>query len=573
MDNRNLDLAAEFCKLVGKTHLLAYLGLPDDASPEAAQKKFKARRKYMQGMQSNPKYKTEAIFLIKNFGALSKVLESPIPYIKDANRRAESQHLPVLEMTIKGVLAGGSLTHEQEDYLRRNAVELGVSEATFEDVLARLCADAGVDRASAAITISPEELKNVDFYHLLSVPRHASRDEIYAQYRGRKEECKTITDPKQRESLRTKVEKAWKVLSDEASRQQYDLSWTRTGPPARAREVARPVQVSTAPPIRLRDADPGQAPITAPSLTPARLEILSEPRQKVPISEALVNISIEVRNAGEMPLRGTVRSDVPWLSVLTTSLAPELKRQPVKVQIDPGLVEGRSATGTITLVSENGDATTVTFVAVRKNPKAMLYVAAGGGVALLLLLLVVVGIWLNGASEYTIEIDPWAEEVLIDGKVVGHGGLVVLDDPPLGEATLTVRHPNFKPWVKDVVIEAGGRMKVDLDRSAPMDFEPTGSLRRANLDQRIAGSVMSEFQPRLDACLRAGLTDDKGLEGVLRIHVSTTGYTNGIEVKGDGARSPAILRCLKRQAAGPIFPALKDGDFATVRYDYHINPR
>ena len=122
MNSRNLDLAAQFCELVNKPHLLEYLGLPEDASPDAAQKKLKARRKYMQGMQSNPKYKSEAIFLIKNFGALSRVLEDPIPYLKDAKRRAESKHLPVLEMTIKGVLAGGSLTHEQEDYLRRNAL-------------------------------------------------------------------------------------------------------------------------------------------------------------------------------------------------------------------------------------------------------------------------------------------------------------------------------------------------------------------------------------------------------------------------------------------------------------------
>ncbi|MEZ4323158.1 MAG: DnaJ domain-containing protein [Myxococcota bacterium] len=614
MDSRNLDLADEFCKLVGKNHLLAYLGLPDDASPEAAQKKLKARRKYMQGMQSNPKYKTEAIFLIKNFGALSKVLETPIPYLKDAKRRAESQHMPVLEMTIKGVLAGGSLSHDQEDFLRRNAVEIGVSESTFEEVLERLSREAGVERASASLTITAEELKTVDFYHLLGVPRHASRDEIYARYRAKKEECKALADASQRESMRTRVEKAWKVLSDEATRQRYDLSWTRTGPPARNREVARPIQSSTAPPVKLRDAEPslppptGAAPTPAPraatdrplgmrttgeraprnsldrpartstpgatpSLSPARMEVLSERTQRVPVSNAPVTLSIEVRNGGEMPLRGNITSNAPWLRVLTSSLRPDLKQQSIKVQVVPKMMEGRSAKGTVTLVSETGTSIDIEVTATRDGPPIALFAIGGATAGLIALIAIGAVLWLTKSTDYVIEIDPWAEEVLIDGKSVGKGSRVVLPSPPIGESTLTVRHRNFKPWVKDVVIEAGGTTQVELELSAPMSFKPAPSQRRANLDQRIAAEVMAHFRPQLDSCLRSGLTGDAGLTGVLRIHVGPDGYTTGLDVQGDGTSSPAIMTCLKHQAAGPIFPPLKDGEFATVRYDYHINPQ
>ncbi len=570
MESRNLDLADQFCKLVGKPHLLAYLGLTEDASPEAAKKKLKARRKYMQGMQSNPKYKNEAIFLIKNFSALSKVLDTPIPYLKDAKRRAESQHLPVLEMTIKGVLAGGSLTHEQEDYLRRNALELGVSDVTFEEVLDRLCREAGVDRASAALQITPEELKSVDFYHLLGVPRHASRDEIYARYRTKKEETTTISDPRARESTRTRVEKAWKVLSNPETRQKYDLSWTRTGPPARNRTVARPVQAATAPPIRLRDQDPSQPPPTSqPSLTPARMEVLSERQQSVPIAATPVTISIEVRNGGEMPLRGTIRSNAPWLKVLTTALKPDEKRQAVKVQVLPSLVEGRTATGAVTLVSEGGQTADVQFTAIRKAPQYAIFAAGGAGLGLLVLLGIFLLIWLGGSSEYTIEVDPWAEEILLDGKVVAQRtDRLVLDSPPAGESTLTVRHPNFKPWVRDVVIESGGNVLVDLDLSAPMDFRPTEKMRRGNLDLELVNAI----KPRLDRCLRSGLTSTSGLEGVLRIHIGKDGVAKGLEARGDVTTSPAIMECLRRQAAGPIFPPLTDGDYATVLYDYNLSP-
>jgi hypothetical protein len=569
MDSRNLDLADQFCKLVGKPHLLAYLGLTEDASPEAAKKKLKARRKYMQGMQSNPKYKNEAIFLIKNFSALTQVLDTPVQYLKDAKRRAESQHLPVLEMTIKGVLTGGSLTHEQEDYLRRNALELGVSDVTFEEVLDRLCRESNVDRASAALTITPEELKSVDFYHLLGVPRHASRDEIYARYRAKKEETANISDPRQRESTRTRVEKAWKVLSDPETRQRYDLSWTRTGPPARNRTVARPVQAATAPPIRLRDQDPSQPPPTGPSLAPARMEVLSERKQTIPIAGKPITISIEVRNGGELPLRGTVRSDVSWLKVLTTALKPEAKHQSVRVQLVPSLVDGRSDTGTVTLVSEGGQTADVEFTAVRKSPQYLMFAAGGAGLGLLVLAGIFLVFWLGASTEYVIEVDPWADEILLDQKLIGsRTDRVVLESPPLGEATIVVLHPNFGREARDIIIEPGGRVLIDLDLEAPMDFRPTSDMERGNLDLELVNAI----KPRLDLCLRSGLTSTSGLSGVLRIHIGQNGIAQGLEAKGDVLDSPAIMDCLKRQAAGPIFPPIKDGDYATVLYEYNLSP-
>ena len=110
MDSRNYELAAEFCQLVGTPDLLAYLGVEMDAGTAETRTKLKSRRKYMQGMQSNPKYRSEALYLIKHFAALDAVLANPAAYLKDAVKRAESVHLPVLEMTIRSVLAGGAVS-------------------------------------------------------------------------------------------------------------------------------------------------------------------------------------------------------------------------------------------------------------------------------------------------------------------------------------------------------------------------------------------------------------------------------------------------------------------------------
>jgi hypothetical protein len=145
MDANPFDLAAEFCKLVSVPSLLDYLGVSSQATPAEVADKLKARRKYMQGMQANPKYRAEAIFLIKNFGALAEALADPRVYTEDVARRSESGHLAVLEMTMRGVLSGGTISVEQEQFLRNNARELKIAERSYERLLRRLAMEAGAE--------------------------------------------------------------------------------------------------------------------------------------------------------------------------------------------------------------------------------------------------------------------------------------------------------------------------------------------------------------------------------------------------------------------------------------------
>lgn len=565
MNSRNLDLAAQFCELVNKPHLLDYLGLPEDASPDAAQKKLTARRKYMQGMQSNPKYKQEAMFLIKNFSSLTEVLKLPVEYMDDAKRRAESQHLPVLRMTIQGVLAGGTLNHDQEDFLRRNAVELGVSEKTFEALLDELCSASEVARANADVRVNERELQTLDFYAILGVPRHATRDEIYTRYRTRKDESQALTDPGQRESDRMRVEKAWKILGSEEDRRKYDLTWTRTGPPARNRQPLVQSTASTAPPIRNRIDDP---PAADTSLRPASLELLSGRRQVVELTGTPVSVAVEVRNGGEKPLRGSVTSDKSWLKVLTPALDPTAKQQQIRLEIHPDSVAGNADAGQIRIVLENGQSASVVFEVQRTRSLIPLLAGAVGVLAVAAVSLLVYLLVFRDTTA-VIEVDPWAEEILIDGTVLGSGNRLVLDNPP-GTATVTVRHPNFKPWVKDVDLSAGQTVRAELELLGRMDFQPDASMKRAKLDQDVAGQTMATFRPRLDRCLKSGRIGNEDMKGVLKIHVGPKGVTTGYSLEGDGDRSTAVLECLRRQTAGPIFPALPVGDFATVLYEYVI---
>lgn len=385
MDPHDLELAAEFCKLVGAPNLLVYLGLDEKTAADEARSRLKARRKYMQGMQGNPKYKKEALFLIKHFSNLNDVLGDTPAYVADARRRAESEHLPVIEMTVRGVLAAGGLTEEQEDYLRRNAIELGVSEQTFRELLARVGQELGVPMRSQDPSIPPVEAREVvlDLYGLLGVSPIANEDDVRIAYRKRLDDIAQMHDPEAAAHMRKRIEIAQKVLSNEAARRHYDLTAARTGPPARSREL-RPAQAATAPPVRDRTCEPVGAVVVGP-----RLEILGEPVRPLRLGWGMTVHHIVIRNGGEGAMGGVVSADVPWMAVDPTRLDPAAREQRISVQVDRGDVPEHATSAVVTIQTDRGDRARVAFH-VRRGPSPWLL--AGGAVGLAALATLLIGI-------------------------------------------------------------------------------------------------------------------------------------------------------------------------------------
>jgi hypothetical protein len=324
--SEDLELAAEFCKMVGAPNLLAYLGLDEHADPAEARSRLKARRKFMQGMQSNPKYKREALFLIKNFQSLHELLNEVPEYLADARRRAESEHLPVIEMTVRGVLAGGQVTEEQIAYLRRNALELGVSEGTFRELLQQVGRELGLSFDHEEPTPAPTDGVPLDLYQLLGISTNANEDDVRIAYHRRLEELDELKDVGEQEMMRRRIEIARKVLENEAARRHYDLTAARTGPPARARE-ARPDQAATAPPMHDRALHDRSFGRTAGI---PRLEILGDPVRTIRPGQT---VTISIRNGGEGPMQGTVTPDVRWLKVEPTKLDPAARQQNILVTL------------------------------------------------------------------------------------------------------------------------------------------------------------------------------------------------------------------------------------------------
>ncbi len=143
MDDRDLQTAAEFCALVESADLFEYLGLLRTSTSEEAREALAKKRKYMQSMQNNPKFKHSAKFLIKSFRALDRVLAEPVEHLKRMRSLREDAMLPTLVMVINAVLADGRMTAPEKVFAEGIAEELGISAERYEQVLAERAAVTG----------------------------------------------------------------------------------------------------------------------------------------------------------------------------------------------------------------------------------------------------------------------------------------------------------------------------------------------------------------------------------------------------------------------------------------------
>lgn len=427
MTPRQLDLAHEFCERVGKADLLDYLELGADASSEDARAALKARRRKMQGMQSNPKFRDEARLLIRNFQALDAVLAEPSEHVRDMGRRRESNHLPILEMTIRGVLAGGPLTTEQEAYLRANARELGVSESSFDALLARLQAEPPGTPASARprpISASPASARSTAATRTPAPPRSprgadlreasGALGDLSAPYspphrtspppvnRGRSAnrpevspEAPTVMDdpasggrppsvpPDLRSpDLRTadlrgvlpRVSKSTPPPQDRRARPDNPPSPLRTSPLLRPSPLT---DAATAPPVRMRTASnsPPTEQTTAPrQVAPyligddgGTLELASPSRVEVEVfGRRSETFEISVNLLGDLPVAARVSADDPWLTLTPTRLDPARRGHKITVTVHADRMFKDKDESSVRIFNDLGDQLVVAVMATRK---------------------------------------------------------------------------------------------------------------------------------------------------------------------------------------------------------------
>lgn len=146
MDPRHLELAAQFCEMVGFDDLLDLLGLDPDVEPEEALAKLKKKRSFYQSMQANPKHREKAKFFIKHYRALQAVMEEPRAHLAHQQRARSAEKLPMLEMAIDSVLADGVFTPQEEAFIRESAESIGIDMEVVDQILEERLAKTGAVR-------------------------------------------------------------------------------------------------------------------------------------------------------------------------------------------------------------------------------------------------------------------------------------------------------------------------------------------------------------------------------------------------------------------------------------------
>lgn len=223
MDRRDLDEIERFLTSVGRPTLFAYYALEPTADAAAVEDAIKKRRTWAQGQQSNPKYKSEALFLIKNNSLLKRVLLDHLDAYR-AHVADDTQHrnLDVLTLFIRGTIASGQLTPQAEAAILHQGRQLELADAAIARRITELLAETGAQRVGFEAEDLSTEAMAIDHYAILGIATNAAPTAIEEAYRARYRWARNLKDLKRSAEVLHALDQAWRILSDPARRVRYD---------------------------------------------------------------------------------------------------------------------------------------------------------------------------------------------------------------------------------------------------------------------------------------------------------------------------------------------------------------
>ncbi len=271
MDARDLQQIDAFLTDLGQASLLEYYGITADAPQADVKARIKAKRSWAQAQQANPKFRYQALWLIKNNSLVQRVLlEEMKAYVEAVAARERDRKLQMLDLFVQGSLVSGRLSSESEAAIRRQAAEMGLTEAEttryLEDKVGQDDQES-LFEADGAEPAKPDD-NFIDYYELLRISPQATAEEVEEAYRERYRWARTLKDLQRANDIYKQLEQAWRILSDTTRRRDFDDQ-------RRARksaETEHKPSASSGPSPSIGFADP------EPSEPPSELEPPSEIR-------------------------------------------------------------------------------------------------------------------------------------------------------------------------------------------------------------------------------------------------------------------------------------------------------
>ena len=125
----HLEAIDRFLTEVGQESLFDYYGAPPDAPDSEFESRIGARRRWAQAQQANPKFRAEAVWLIRNQITIKKaLLKERESYLKYCRAETADKNLELLSLFVRGTLFSGRFTADAEQAIRRQAARLDIPE-------------------------------------------------------------------------------------------------------------------------------------------------------------------------------------------------------------------------------------------------------------------------------------------------------------------------------------------------------------------------------------------------------------------------------------------------------------
>ena len=546
MDPKKLEAVGQFLQQQGADDLFVYLKLDADAGPEAVGAALKKRRSWAQGQQSNPKYRTEAVWVIKNMSSLRHLLVDNLDTYRSHLSTARSlEALERFTPYVLGAIADGVLTRRAEAALTSRGVDLGLDEDTVFSHIETLLRRQGARRtaiglASArTLAIMPED-----------------RDELLQELAA----VDAPTDPATSPRLRPTTQ--------------------HTTPPAHGDTNADDdptMSEAPPPPIGLRSSlQPGQ-PVEVTSHAPL-LEIDAPPEQLVTVSSKPVSIKLTIRNIGFGKMAGKIHADRPWLTTSPSKLDPARATQVITLTIDPREMTRRRGQTRVTISTRS--AGNRSFIIQVQRRRSMLPLAALGGVSIGALLFAASRVLFPGdpvlESRLLVRVDPPSGDIYVgDQLMTTQGVLDIRSGFPLGEPfPLQVKADGFEPWAQTITVTEGEMrvIKPELELVDLMDFTPRAEAEEGRLDEAKVNSAIQSRKTQFDRCFVSnvsGTADDVVILEV-RGFVNQLGNVARLDFLERSYASEGLDWCLRRQFRALDLPMLNPRyDYAVFEYIFH----
>ena len=226
MDPKSLDQIHRFTASVDHADLYAYLDIEPDAEKATIIHALQVRRSWAQGQQANPKYRNEALWVIKNIKMLTQALTtSSSLYKSDVAARDEQEKLETLSIFIKGTLADGDLTARGEEAIQKQGELLGLTESTVIRRVGEILAERDANQHAEATDtpLSSFEIhESQDLYEVLDTPPDSDQETLERAYRERYRWARQLQDRNKSSRVYALLDEAWRVLKDPERRAKYD---------------------------------------------------------------------------------------------------------------------------------------------------------------------------------------------------------------------------------------------------------------------------------------------------------------------------------------------------------------